>query len=116
MAEATKMNDREVRAAIRKPILFSFDLANEEERLICGLIPLVLNLLGVESQQMKRCLFDDGECVRVLTRCNASNRYGVVDFTFKPVGVAMWEWADYKTAFAVYHQVTAVLSGIKRTL
>ena len=106
---------QEKRAAGRV-VLADLDLTNEEQRLLCDLIPLVLKLLDVDAQQIKRCSFNDGECVRALTHSKASNRYGVVDFTFKPVGVAMWEWAEYKTAFAVYHQVTAVLSGIKRTL
>ncbi len=116
MTEGTKMIDREVRAAIRQPILLSFDLANEEERLICGLMPHALRLLGADTQDMRRCNFADGECVRVLARTVGTDRYSVIDFTFKPIGVGMWEFANYNEAFAVYHQTADAVTGIKRHL
>lgn len=99
-----------------REVIVQFDLHREPERLICQLMPQVLTLLAVDSQDMKRCADPAGDFVRVMARSKRENRYSVVDFTFNPVGFGLWEFDSYNAAIAAYHQVTEAVTGIHRGL
>lgn len=99
------------RIAAASPVAV-LDLSRPEERVICAIMSPTLSVLGFAVQSMTRCRFAGGDCVRVIGYRQETGGYGVIDFSFSPISVGVWDCVDYKHAFAVSRQTEGAIVGL----